>query len=371
MSQKIQLPLETKCYLCDSYYANLHQVFFVYKCFICMNLTPYCLPCELKLQKLFGKGYFFKCLHCDKLTNALDKIEVEPPNNNININITDNSFFKTPSKPFMENNTPISSIRHNNSNFFIKINQNEEETKGNNNTNRIMLSNFLNDFNKININLLNKKTNNDRMNSPFTHNSNNQNNKNQNYLNNTIIANDNNRNINIPDFSKEASRTLTNSSSFNNIKKINDFSLLTSRNRLNKRNCLNESLLSRKRDDSFNEPKISRLNRSRGKFKNLISMKMSKVYSNGNKNNANENTIDDYRKKNYETKAELSSRNNFCGINNNNDNLAFNLLTERNKKNNNNTSVNPFLNNQRGINFNFLDGKSTPHRLSNNSFEYF
>ena len=76
MSQKVELPLDTKCYLCDSYYSQVHLIFIVYKCFLCMKLTPYCISCELKLQRLFGKGNFFKCMICNKLTNAIDKIEV-------------------------------------------------------------------------------------------------------------------------------------------------------------------------------------------------------------------------------------------------------------------------------------------------------
>ena len=331
MSQKLELPLDTQCFLCDSYYSQIHSIFVVYKCFMCMKFTPYCLSCELKLQRLFGKGNFFKCMICDKLTNALDKIEVTPCNNNIN----NNSFYKTPSKPFMENNIPISSIRHNGtSNFLINFNKDEEEKKDNN-TDKIMISNFLNDFNKININLaLNKKSNNDLGNSSLINTSRN----------------------NIPDISK-VGQTLVNSSNLSTFKKDNDYSLLKSRSRLNKRLCLNESLLGRKRDDSENNIKLNRHNRSRGKFKNLISMKMSKVYNKEDR----ENAVDEYQKKNSEIKNVFLSSNNES-INNG---LGFGLLSERNKNNN------LFSNNQRGMDFNYIDGKSTPHRISNNSFEYF
>ena len=41
-----------------------------------------------------------------EMINAIEKIEISPPNNNINVN---NSFFKTPSKPFVEN-MPIDKI---------------------------------------------------------------------------------------------------------------------------------------------------------------------------------------------------------------------------------------------------------------------
>ena len=319
MSQSMELPLDTRCYLCDSYYANIHQPFVIYKCFKCKKLTPYCISCEIKLQKLFGKGNFFKCTHCDKLANAEDKVEVGPStnsNNNINLN---NSFYKTPSKPFMENNIPISSIRQSNNgnNFFIKVNNTVEERKNNandrskNSPEKIMLSHFLEDFNKMNINFALK-----------------------NRSNNTNNGNKQNNNM-------------------------NDFSLLTSRNRLNKRFCLNESLLGKKRDESLNatefrgfnnyrerqNSKINIRNPSRGKFKNLISMKMSKVYN----NDEMANTINEYNKKN------------------NNNPFMINLFTEKNR-NNDNMKSNLFSNNQQSINLSFIDGKSTPHRLSNNSF---
>ena len=322
MSQSMELPLDTRCYLCDSYYANIHQPFVIYKCFKCKKLTPYCISCEIKLQKLFGKGNFFKCTHCDKIANAEDKVEVGPStnsNNNINLN---NSFYKTPSKPFMENNIPISSIRQSNNgnNFFVKVNNTVEERKNNandrskNSPEKIMLSHFLEDFNKMNINFALKNRSN---------NSNNGNKQNNN---------------------------------------MNDFSLLTSRNRLNKRFCLNESLLGKKRDESLNatefrgfnnyrerqNSKINIRNPSRGKFKNLISMKMSKVYN----NDEMANTINEYNKKN------------------NNNPFMINLFTEKNR-NNDNMKSNLFSNNQQSINLSFIDGKSTPHRLSNNSFEYF
>lgn len=328
MSQKVELPLDTQCYLCDSFYANVHQIFVIYKCFVCMKSTPYCMSCELKLQRLFGKGYLFKCRFCDKLTNAIEKIEVSPPNNNINVN---NSFFKTPSKPFVENNTPISSIRqNNNSNYIYKLNQEEEKIE--NNTNKTVLSNFLNDFNKININLALKQNANEI------------------------------RNVNNPGVAK-VNQVLNNSNSLSDFKTINDYSLLTSRNRLNKRLALNESLLTRKRDDSENNHNLSRLNPSKGKFKNLISMKMSKVYKNNNEDA--DNSVNDFRKNNCEIKNIFLKDNN----NNPNNGLYSNLISERNK--NDNVGYNPFLSNQRGLNYSFIDGKSTPHRLANNSFEYF
>ena len=341
MSQKVELPLDTQCYLCDSYYANVHQIFVIYKCFLCMKSTPYCMPCELKLQRLFGKGYLFKCRFCDKLTNAIEKIEIAPPNNNANVN---NSLFKTPSRPFVENNIPISSIRqnNNNSNFIFRSNQDEENNV--NNTNKTVVSNFLNDFNKININFAQEqKANNDLGNTSFINN------------------NRNNRNINNPGVS-QTNHLLNNSSSLSNFKGINNYSLLTSRNRLNKRLALNESLLEKKRDDSENNHNLNRVNPFRGKFKNLISMKMSKVY---NKNNDNaDNSFNDFRKNNCDIKNIFLKDNDKA-----NNGLSSNFRNERNQ--NDNIGYNPFLSNQRGLNYSFIDGKSTPHRLTNDSFEYF
>jgi hypothetical protein len=253
----------------------------------------------------------------------------------------------------MVNNIPISSIRqsNNSNNYFFKANNAEEERKNNGNernnnndnspsdNNKIMLSHFLNDFNKMNINFsLKNISNNNNISNGTSFN-------NKNYLNNN-------------------NTTMNNSNNISNYPKndMNDFSLLTSRSRLNKRFCLNESLLGKKRDDSLNatefrgfnnyrerqNSKINIRNPSRGKFKNLISMKMSKVYN----NDEMANTINEFNKKN------------------NNNPFMIKLVTEKNR-NNDNMKNNLFSNNQRSINLSFIDGKSTPHRLSNNSFEYF
>jgi hypothetical protein len=240
----------------------------------------------------------------------------------------------------MENNIPISSIRqsNNSNNYFFKLNNAEEERKNNNApSNKVMLSHFLDDFNNMNINFsLKNISNNNNI-------SNNTSLNNKTYLNNITTVNNGNRNINISDISSKA-----NNKSLINPNNMNDFSLLTSRNRLNKRFCLNESLLGKKRDESANNnefrglrqnSKINIRNPSKGKFRNLISMKMSKVYNND----------------------EMS--------NNNANNFGLNLL--RDKSRNKDVKNNIFANHQRSITLSFIDGKSTPHRLSNNSFEYF
>ena len=146
MSKSIKLPLNTQCFLCDSFYVQAQEPYFIYKCFCCMEYTPYCFSCELKIQKLFGCGNFFKCVHCKKLTNALDKIKISSPNQSINVNTVsqqlsmNNTYFKTPIKPFLENNVPISSILE------------ERKDKINNNCdNKKMISNFINEFKLINL----------------------------------------------------------------------------------------------------------------------------------------------------------------------------------------------------------------------------
>ena len=90
---------------------------------------------------------------------------------------------------------------------------------------------------------------------------------------------------------------------------------------------------------------------------------MSKVYKNNNEDV--DNSVNDFRKNNCEIKNIFLKDNN----NNPNNGLYSNLISERNK--NDNVGYNPFLSNQRGLNYSFIDGKSTPHRLANNSFEYF
>ena len=71
-----------------------------------MKYTPYCMACELQLQRLFGKGNFFKCMICDKLTNALDKIEVCPCSIN---DISNSSIININNKNYI-NNTIINII---------------------------------------------------------------------------------------------------------------------------------------------------------------------------------------------------------------------------------------------------------------------
>ena len=70
------------------------------------------------------------------------------------------------------------------------MNKGEEKKKDGTNTNKLMISNFLNDFNKINFNFwLNKTSNNDISNSSII------NTNNKNYMNNTIITFINNKTL--------------------------------------------------------------------------------------------------------------------------------------------------------------------------------
>ena len=128
-----------------------------------MKFTPYCVSCKLKVQKLFGRGNFFKCIHYNKLTNVIDKLEINPSNQQQNLNQVhkgispNNSFYKTSTKSFIENSIPTISIKCNNSNNNYIINsKNNEERKDSNNT---MLSNFINEFKMINL-ALNSNSNN-------------------------------------------------------------------------------------------------------------------------------------------------------------------------------------------------------------------
>lgn len=383
MSQPVEISLDTLCYLCDSFLAQSQEPYVVYKCFCCMKFTPYCFSCELKIQKLFGRGNFFKCVHCNKLTNAIDKIEINPSKHPINSNqiqkgiSINNSFYKTPTKPFVENNAPISSIKCVSSNYLVSQ-KNEEERKDNNiSTSNKMLSNFINEFNMINLALNSNKNNvpqvNQNQNCQDSHNN----------LNNNSVYLSQNNNNNIQNNSNLMNRTLTTSGSVNNFKKISNFSLLRSKRRLNKKFCLNDTFLGKKRDESNMKSEFRGYNKSKEKTisinknkdifgttkpKKLISRNMSKVYK--TENNINNNltcsnielgrVINNFKREN-------------CELNNiflnNNGSSGFPLF------NDNNMRSNLFVNNQNGgmgQNSTCTDGTTTPHRIyDNNDGQYF
>jgi hypothetical protein len=328
------------------------------------------------MQKLFGRGNFFKCFHCNKLTYALDKLEINPTNHSNNlqkgISTNNNSFYKTPTKPFV-NNTPINSLRCMPNNNY-SLNQNCEEERKENNANNAgnnnkMLSNFINEFNMINLALNSNKNENPHQsqNCPNSHN---------NYTNNTISINNNNENS-----SNIINRTLVSSSSVNNFKTINDFPFMKSRRRLNKKYCLNglnETFLGKKRDESNMKSEFRGYNKSKEKNninnknknifgttkpKRLISKNMSKICKTENNINNNLTTssnielgkvVNDFKRENCDLKNIFL---------NNHGSYGFPLF------NDNNLRSNLFLNKSGiiGQNANGTIDNSTPNRIYNNT----
>ena len=99
-------------------------------------------------------------------------------------------------------------------------------------------------------------------------------------------------------------------------------------------------------------------------------MKMSKVYQNVNNNGESEKSVNEYRNKNCDTRNVFLANNNNSIQNGNGNNNSFIFCFRGKNTDNNKNSL--FGTNQSKNNFSFIDGKSTPHRLSNNnSFEYF
>ncbi len=396
MTQQVEISLDTQCYLCESFLAQSQRPYTVYKCFRCMKCTYYCFSCELIMQKLFGQGNFFKCVHCNKLSNAIDKIEINPLNilnrpNQIQkvMPVNNNTFYKTPTKPFMENNVPISSIRSFNTNYAInQNNNNEEERKDNNNnansninanTNNNMLSNFINEFSMINLALNSNKNDIPQINQNHHYPNSYSNNINNNSINfNQNISNSNN---NIQNNSNLANRTLTSSGSVSNFRKVNDFSLLRSKRRMNRKFCLNETFLGKKRDEYNMKSEFRGYNKSKDKMtiknqeqnrrnifgttkpKKLISRNMSKVYN-------TENNINNY------TKIEIEPNNVNVINNNKKDNFQLNNVFSNNNNslgfalfNDNNMRSNLFNKNEmmhQKSNSTIIDGNVTPHRIYDN-----
>ena len=379
----MEVSIDSHCYLCDLFFAQSQEPYVVYKCFCCMKFTPYCISCELKIQKLFGRGNFFKCIHCNKLTNAIDKLEINPSNQQNNLSqirrgiSLNNSFFKTPQKSFIENNVPISSIKCNNSgNSNYSINsKNDEERKDNNSHgigNSAMLSNFINEFKMINLALNSNKND-------LSRNCHNQNcfNLNDNYMNNTISGNING---NIIDNHK-ANKILINSGSMQNLDNVSDHSILKSKARLNKRFVLNNTFLGKKRDESDKKSEFRGYNKSKAKIpsssidkkilgttktKRIITRKMHKICKTdadmGNFNTENielKPAVNDFRKENVElSNIFMNKDGSFCFPSANNSNISSSLFI------NQNTALG---HSSMGIN-----GTVTPHRiLDNTDGQYF
>ena len=379
----MEVTIDSHCYLCDSFFAQSQEPYVVYKCFCCMKFTPYCIPCELKMQKLFGRGNFFKCIHCNKLTNAIDKLEINPSNQQKNLSqirkgiSLNNSFFKTPQKPFIESNVPISSIKCNNSgnNNYLINSKNGEERKDNNSNgigNSTMLSNFINEFKMINLALNSNKND-------FSQNCQNQNcfNINDNYMNNTISGSVNGNNID----NHKANKILINSGSMQNLNNVSDHSILKSKARLNKRFILNNTFLGKKRDESDKKSEFRGYNKSKDmkpsssidknvlgttKTKRIITRKMHKIcktdadMSNFNTENIElKPAVNDFRKENVElSNIFMNKDGSFCFPSVNDSNISSSLVI------NQNTAIG---HSSMGIN-----GTVTPHRiLDNTDGQYF
>ena len=98
MSESSEVSLDTQCFLCDLFFTQSNERFILNKCFCCVKFTLYCFSCELKIQRLFCRCNPFKCTYCNKLTIAIDKIEINPQNNIHPISNsfeTNSSYFKT------------------------------------------------------------------------------------------------------------------------------------------------------------------------------------------------------------------------------------------------------------------------------------
>jgi len=379
----MEVSIDSHCYLCDSFFAQTQEPYVVYKCFCCMKFTPYCIPCELKIQKLFGRGNFFKCIHCNKLTNAIDKLEINPSNPQKNIGqihkgiSINNSFFKTPQKSFIENNVPISSIKCNNSsnNNYIINSKNNEERKDNNSNgigNSTMLSNFINEFKMINLALNSSKND-------LSQNCQTQNrfNINDNYMNNTISCSVNGNSID----NHKGNKILINSGSMQNLNNVSDHSLLKSKDRLNKRFVLNNTFLGKKRDESDKKSEFRGYNKSKNKVpsssidknvlgttksKKIITRKMHKICkTDADMRNFNTENIElkpavnDSRKENVElSNIFMNKDGSFCFPSINDSNISSSLFI------NQNTGL--------GRSSMGINGTVTPHRiLDNTDGQYF
>ena len=381
LSGSFQLSLNSQCYLCDLFFTQSNEPFILYKCFCCMKFTPYCFSCELKIQRLFGIGNLFKCVYCNRLTNAIEKIEIENQNiqNNKNSNFNSNSFstrnassFKTPIKSLIESNSLINNIKLN------KINNpssyNEEERKDNNNsiipTDNNSISNFINEFKEISLFDLANNSNMTKMrNQPINK---------KNSMNNSLTIKDNN-NINNNGVSNfvNRNRTLTNSNSMNDFRKINDYSLLKDRKRIKRKFFINNEFLGKKRDESDNNYELRGFNKSKdrncsnnnrnAKVKTLISKQMSKLYSNNNDDSSlTRGNFGLYSAVNN-SRTEFDLKNNlmrFNGIFGNSSGINFNNISN-NMYSNKNGFVSFAMNNT-------ISGTETPHKFNiNNDEQYF
>lgn len=381
MSESLELSLNTQCYLCDLFFTQSNEPFILYKCFCCMKFTPYCFSCELKIQRLFGRGNFFKCVYCNKLTNAIDKIEINPQNIQKNVNpilnslsTKNSSYFKTPIKSLIENNSLLNNIKLNRNNN--PNSKNEEERKDNNNSiisndNNIVISNFIKEFSLFD--LANNSRNMTKIKNPEI--------INNNMMNNslTIIRDNNNNNYfkNNRDTSNigNRNRTLTNSNSVNDYRKMNDYSLLKDRKRINRKLCVNNNFLGKKRDESDKSVELRGHNKSKDKIRpninentkgnHLITKNMSRLYSNGFDDNSLTrgklglySAVNNSRTEYFDLKNIMKYNGSFGNPSNDNNNINNNIFSNRNG------IVGLGLNN-------FISGTATPHKFNTNSDEQY
>ena len=198
-----------------------------------------------------------------------------------------------------------------------------------------------------------------------------------NMINNSLsIIRDNNTNNYIKnrrDISNFGSRnrTLTNSNSVNDFKKINDYSLLRDRSRINRKYCVNNNFLGKKRDESDKNVEFRGYNKSKDKTrsnndgnikpKKIITKNMSRLY-NGSSNDSDDISLTRGKLGLYS--AVNNSRTQYFGFKNslNNNNGSFG-----NPMGNNYNRSNLFSNQNGivgiGLN-NTISGTATPHKFN-------
>ena len=366
MSESLDVSLDIQCYLCDLFLAQSNEPFILYKCFCCVKFTPYCFSCELILQRLFGKGNLFKCTYCNRLTNAIDKIEKDPQNIKKNIHPIPNSFSTQNSSYFKTQIRGKNTLLLNNIRLHNHNSQNEKEK--NNNFNSIIscdnnvISNFINEF--LLFDLGNNSRNIAKNRNPEINNN----------MTNTSLSiirdnNINNYSKNMRDISKfgNRNRALTGSNSVNDFRKINDYSLL--KDRKSTKNYFNNNCLANKSNESDKIAEFTGYNKSKDKIcsNNNGNIKPKKIIKNMSRLYNGNNDIDG---------VSSSTRGEFRLYSDVNNSRIFDLKNNIMKYNGN--SGNPIDNNYNfrtslfsnkngivhiGLN-NTISGTATPHKFN-------
>ena len=331
-----------------------------------MKFTPYCLSCQIKMQRLLGQGIFFKCVYCDKLSSALENIEINPQNFQLNLNSLikplskNNSYLKTPIKPF-EPNSQLSSIKFNKI-INLANPKNEEERKDNTTVNnKNVIANFIDEFKKVELEINSKNNGISQIGQIINFPESNNNKMNINSI--SLNKNDNNN-----EFSNFSNRTLTNSSSVNNLNKINDFSLLRSRKKFIK-GFGKATFLGKKRDDSNTNNEFRGRNESNEK---IDSTSMSRdVFGTTKPKRLMTKNIVKFGKNNNEINNSNNDTIGLCSTSNNSRRQIIGLKSSIMNRNPGISFMNSGYLNQ-GFNNNSINGTATPHRLyANNSEEIY